>query len=275
MERLFTRAWFSRIWVIQELKNSKCPLFYCGDDCTYVEEVIDCCAGHGRGFPIPYFPPAPIQMTFPRFERLFEACTTPAHKMFLLVTATGLCKATDPRDRIFALVPLIKNLSDELRGIINYNLDVDEVFRRFALFLLDSGGLALLRMVQHPRPGPLPSWVPDWSSDWEASTFDELIPDFFLYHESRRSRYHDFIIKSGGSEPDQLIVKGARQGYIVERGPLFHTGERDSVAARIQAATHIVHTLERILWEDDNNPDWPESIREGTSGICETYINKR
>lgn len=270
VEHLFERAWFSRIWVIQELRNSPLPYFVCGRDVVYAPTLVDCHYGYSRNLPIPIFSPAPIKIYTIPFKRLLGECKTPAQKMYLLATETGLCKSTNPKDRIFALAPLIKNQPAELINLIDYSLDVDEVFRRFALFLLPDTGLALLRMVQHPRSeGLLPSWVPDWARTRERSPYDNLVTQFFEYYGSRQS-YRHFYTKSVNKPMDQLIVRGIRYGYIEELGPLLHTGEGNSMS-KIKAASDLIHTL-GMLRKGIKVPDWPDSIMQGKSSMRKTLL---
>lgn len=268
VERLFERTWFSRIWVIQELRNSRFPKFVCGRDAVYAPAMVECHCGFKRKMPIPVFSPAPIKLFFDSLTEDLEKCKTPAQKMYFLATGTGVSKATNPRDRIFALAPLIENQPEELRNLIDYTLAADEVFRRFALFCIETVGLALLRMVQHPRPGDLPSWVPDWAQTRQLSPYDSQIPDFFKYTESRDA-YKCFSIKSDNK--DQLIVRGRRFGYIEEQGPLLHSGEGDS-ESRIEAASHLVRTLQSIK-NGDRVLGWPDSIMRGESNTRSTLFH--
>ncbi|KAF5979312.1 heterokaryon incompatibility protein [Fusarium coicis] len=73
--------------------------------------------------------------------------------------------ATDPRDRIFALLNLAGD-RDRFNLFPDYSLTVEEVYREAACKILEQGTIDVLMYCQRPRKlVMLPSWVPDWSMD--------------------------------------------------------------------------------------------------------------
>ncbi|KAF5601394.1 heterokaryon incompatibility protein [Fusarium pseudoanthophilum] len=73
--------------------------------------------------------------------------------------------ATDPRDRIFALLNLAGD-RDHFDLFPDYSLTVEEVYREAACKVLEQGTIDVLMYCQRPRKlSMLPSWVPDWSMD--------------------------------------------------------------------------------------------------------------
>jgi hypothetical protein len=71
--------------------------------------------------------------------------------------------ATDPRDKVFALIGLSVDVDPEF---IDYGLNVSEVLNRTTRLLIGDDVLVALNWLSyiggHNR-GDLPSWVPDWS----------------------------------------------------------------------------------------------------------------
>lgn len=115
---------------------------------------------------------------------------------------TSQSKATDPRDKIFALGNLIRLAGIEKHTDIkpNYSLTVHEVYTRTARYLLSgNSSFGFLQSgIGHPRNIPnLPSWVQDWTitnpnsylrqvesnETWayQASGTSELMPCIFTH----------------------------------------------------------------------------------------------
>jgi hypothetical protein len=88
-----------------------------------------------------------------------------------LLVSTRMFKATDPRDKIFALVGLA---SDVDSNFIDYNLSVADVQIRLAKRCMrnpECPGTMLLSYVdQGHHSHELPSWVPDWTSGGPVQT---------------------------------------------------------------------------------------------------------
>jgi hypothetical protein len=79
--------------------------------------------------------------------------------------------ATDPRDKVFALLGMLTDLErSTYLGLIDYSAPVEHVYQKtIEDILYDTGSLRFLSAVQphassHPSSlGELKSWVPDWS----------------------------------------------------------------------------------------------------------------
>ncbi|TVY67680.1 Heterokaryon incompatibility protein 6, OR allele [Fusarium oxysporum f. sp. cubense] len=93
--------------------------------------------------------------------------------LFELVCSTKSCHATDPRDKIFALIGLV---GDKTYGIVpDYHKNESEVFTEFALKVIsETKKLAIQNYSDVEDPNhkeQLPLWAPRWhSKDW---------PDFY------------------------------------------------------------------------------------------------
>jgi hypothetical protein len=77
-------------------------------------------------------------------------------------------KASDPSDHVYGLMGMFQ---PDLSKLVapNYDASVSDVFRDFALSVIDVGGQ--LNIIYHGRKGneleksDMPSWVPDWSQE--------------------------------------------------------------------------------------------------------------
>ncbi len=199
----FRRPWFTRVWVLQEFAHARRALFMCGtqfvESRLFMKAII----------PLSAYQPATLQPVFERpgsnsegieepLLRFHSSLENPFGSLWQLrrrcqtgqdrISKLPLCEvvqemydfqrpqmlATDPRDRIYALLSLSAD-SDHLGIAPDYSDSVttDRLYTKTAHAMLKSGaeGIQLLRMVQFPKEilndqaaaERLPSWVPDFS----------------------------------------------------------------------------------------------------------------
>lgn len=165
IQRLFSRPWFSRVWVIQEARNAKVAQVYCGDE-IFSWECILTLPWHASYFPEssvgrqPYVAVPPS--TYWKREKYAYIGDELSPELLYqhLLRAKG-CLATDPRDKVFALLPLFKNAHDALVEadlLPNYAFDTGKVFLNVARYLIRRVGWALLYAVEDGSVLNLPSW---------------------------------------------------------------------------------------------------------------------
>jgi hypothetical protein len=114
----------------------------------------------------------PIRQYPPRLPSVFElgnstrSDSNGACGLLHLLNAPRHCSTTDPRDKVFALLPIMQSLltNDPGLPLSNHFKSVVQVYTETAEYLLGENGLKVLSCVQGPALVPgLPSWVPDWS----------------------------------------------------------------------------------------------------------------
>jgi prepilin-type processing-associated H-X9-DG protein len=220
--KLVERPWFTRVWVYQEYVVSKRIVFLCGPDTmtfgvfSYGRAVWKHVVAHNLpvgvernhvGFL--------VRAQFPQMQRLdflrqmYENRQETKEKnkpleeeripdLPFLLDLTGNLHATDPRDKLYALLGL-----DEVRDITivpRYYLPVSQVWINFAteyirsrqsLDILGRTGIGLTN-----RDPQLPSWVPDLCSTYNSCSnpFLGRDPTNFLYadgHSAARFRVDD------------------------------------------------------------------------------------
>lgn len=183
--RLLQRAWFTRVWCIQEFILGQRVVFQCGQHRVSLEDfesmfylMVD--ADTSRGFIETFRGQGPrMREEFaeysPRATRLFNC----KRGLFRVVESVlGLLSefrewaSSDPRDLIFAFYGLV-SAQNPLRDALqpDYSLNVAKVYIRVAVQCLqEHRDLDLLPITTQPVHGfvdisrvrYLPCWVPDW-----------------------------------------------------------------------------------------------------------------
>lgn len=186
MHRLFERRWFQRSWVIQEVALADVALVVCGCRIIIWDDVG--CTGQylvASGF----F--RAMQDTYGRQGRPTFASTIQNNRarvkldedrsLTLLLSSMRRFKATDPRDKIYSLLGLLRDKNDsephsEVDNDVirpDYSSSVDTIFRQVTKSLIkDESSLALLSTVEDQGLRVtlnLPSWVPDYAV-WQEVT---------------------------------------------------------------------------------------------------------
>ncbi|KAF5530184.1 heterokaryon incompatibility het-6 [Fusarium napiforme] len=148
-EILSDNPYFSRIWVVQEIASAKQALV------LY----------HRQAMLWSFFHRNLQGLSSKRWMRHFGSPQQidDAHSFLTLLGDTRNCDASDPRDKIFALLGLWKKQVEP-----DYTLSPQAVYTGLASTLVTDEiwevVAQLLDMATHGRSMPgLPSWVPDWS----------------------------------------------------------------------------------------------------------------
>jgi hypothetical protein len=162
LEHLIQRAWFKRVWVLQEVRGKRTVTFMCGSSCAPYQIVRDSLFGYDKlgvfvakgAYPIAVgiIPRGAVVSKQRAEEGLWD-------QLF----RTRNCLATDPRDKVFALKALVGDQSKDVDFLIDYTKSVEEVFTQTALFLLPIVKLDILQATGLPHGRNMASWIPDWS----------------------------------------------------------------------------------------------------------------
>ncbi|KAI1740751.1 heterokaryon incompatibility protein-domain-containing protein [Xylaria scruposa] len=234
---LFRRPWFSRIWVLQEIANAQRATVYCGSKELSWESFRDFVHLNVAMKQIEYIPYA-MQYCARRPPPHWSGVTT---RLLKILIATRSCGATDPRDKVFALIPLLEREQrlfcatnpesppESPRNIpidatillsdisLNYSLSPCNVFINLAVYFLKHIGLDILRQIAGPasRLDSLPSWAPDWSQPPESRYRNieirphDVLRDPDLTWDYKISSFHE------------LRVEAINCGVVTSIGGLF------------------------------------------------------
>ena len=175
---LFCRAWFGRVWCLQEIAVAvEDPVIMCGNNVTTWDRLVSFVYSFS---PPAGKPPSSIDHLSIWYARDTISCyvrTRNALKSNLgswgleaLLRSTKRLKSSLPCDKVFSLLGLISN-----PGLLplkpNYSVSGADVFTMTILRIIASSGILNLLCFGTNSSNEglgcdrLPSWVPDWSLD--------------------------------------------------------------------------------------------------------------
>jgi hypothetical protein len=227
------RPWFQRAWVIQEASVSKNLMISCGRWAIPWEDfIVSTRLAEGLGF-------QPSQRGDGGFVSVGAARSiyheNNYERLLPLLARHRQAQATDPRDKVFALLGLLNDPSSEMQP--DYGLTVKETYRQAAHSILRKDQNLDLLSIPRPLGGSrvqgLPSWIPDWSVE------DLTLPlTFYLWREEENAaqiaRRYDKCVTEGSRESALGV-----HGYIIDQitlvGPI---PKRDKKSDNPNASLH-------------------------------------
>jgi hypothetical protein len=168
---LFRRQYWWRIWVVQEVSCAKDCTAYCGPDSiswSELENVCDVLKEHEDQLQDIYYSRlsyirtlthgGPKSLLVSRYSP--KGSAPPLHELLLSHKSK---KATDPKDKVYALVGI--SSCRESFGEIDYSQSMREVFSHTARHIIaTSKKLEVICVKPHDiNQFDLPTWVPDWT----------------------------------------------------------------------------------------------------------------
>lgn len=180
---LMDNPYFTRIWVVQEVATSTDRLVVCGK-LTVSWRDLSVALGYSRetGVGHPLETPNTVHFWSINTSLLDTATHVDAGLLQLLLRHRTFA-ATDPRDKVYALLGLTTTASYQGRHLhiaadYNTNISAEEVFNSTAQRIIKT--CQNLDIFSVPRAtssalGKLPSWVPDWTAQEQTTSL--LLPD--------------------------------------------------------------------------------------------------
>lgn len=218
LSRLFSLPWWSRMWVLQEayFANPSESIVVCGNETRPWASIIIASSILMDGEVVRRFSPRMPPTVYAGLFRSTAATLIDmrASKMsktlwetLQRISRTRL--ATDPRDKIFALLNLLDR--DEWPFEPDYSVDAVEMYTKVAVhFINKTNSLTILsecaffdgaredlkfrKELRRQHLAGLPSWVPDW-------TLIKLTPPFRVAEQQPRAEPIPFRI-----EQDRILV---------------------------------------------------------------------
>jgi hypothetical protein len=181
IEQLIDRPYFDRTWVLQKTMVAKSVLVKWSQSEMHFETLVAACRNldlsqdqwrWGR-----FNDACQTIAIFGRLRWDFHVLTTDRSSLGLtqLLLQTLGNKATDPRDKIFALFGIANQGCEMTPARPDYSRTVEELYLSVARFLVrDDHTLQVLSAVQRAGANSaLPSWVPDWRIKHPIRLLDE------------------------------------------------------------------------------------------------------
>ncbi|KAF6834102.1 hypothetical protein CMUS01_06284 [Colletotrichum musicola] len=207
---LSNRPYFFRTWVIQEIASARSAWVLCGPRGARWPDFLDTAQKNRTRKSHPWL----RLVAQPRHREMKE--------LYGMLLATSKCKASDPRDKVFALLSLFVGANDA--GVAaDYSLSYAQVFAGTTAFILAHNlkdWHKIFAMVDSSRSSNLPSWAVDWSSPLCQAISKPLHP--ISSHRSRSAGCKARFLRNG-----ELVLRGhllAQLGDCVVTGEATATG---------------------------------------------------
>lgn len=165
-----SRPCFHRTWTFQEILLSPMSIVACGftvRSWDISRQACFLCDVHGwpRNTALELGPIMNIEYCP---QKLDATATDPSRtpRLLYLLHFSMVRKATDPRDKVCALINIMQRYQEETLEI-NYSQNVDEVYTATARFCIEpDGGLEVLSFASGlSARSTFPSWFPDWQHE--------------------------------------------------------------------------------------------------------------
>jgi len=188
IDRLFADSYFQRSWIIQEVAVAEAVYVVCGSQRIYWDVFRMAFEGRSKfGFQLPKADNATeLQSYIPCVRdarvRYRDNDNPRCLDLGIVLTSFSYSKETNPRDRIYAALGLVKPQSICQDIVPDYAKSIEEVFYEAAchiirlrkdLYLWSSKILTPRRAMSK-----LPSWVPEWTMASCEESIEFASPEF-------------------------------------------------------------------------------------------------
>ncbi|OCK73913.1 HET-domain-containing protein, partial [Lepidopterella palustris CBS 459.81] len=208
---LTSRESWRRVWIIQEAtaaKSADATVIWCGPFFEQLDKFISA-ATFLLVYAVWYGRPGMLHDESAEALRTISAIKKRRRDEnvridpYSVLPYTSLMRASDPRDKIYALMPLtIKSAAEVFTP--NYDLPARDLFISVAEYMIyQDQNLNVLGLSGGTRNVDVPTWMPDWTSSGQAKAFrryhlsqtGEHEP---LYQASTETKFHGRIDRVQG-----------------------------------------------------------------------------
>ena len=228
MQSLFSRPWFSRMWIIQEVVLSPDVFVMLGGYEMSWELVLKSVFVY-KEFGLlgvtrlqnvtvlkEFTKSAATVLATIRLKNDFHS-----RSLIKLLNSFRHCYSSDPRDKVYALLGLANDQGAHQMVSIDYSKSIDAVYLECAQFFIRNGnGMEMLTIAGIPQKREdtdlklsLPSWVPDWSGEGPS-----YIGTWQNGYQAASETQIDMELQDGGNG---LNAKGIRIDVIDALAPLL------------------------------------------------------
>jgi hypothetical protein len=273
LECLFRRPWFWRVWVIQEVIANPCVRIMCGTHQSSWDALEACDMGYAQTRVSMKEDPPIMRINSPYQLQEYKL----PDGLWRILLNTRSLTASDPRDRVFALLYLLGSGLDIRDQLVDYSQSSEVIFTRVGKILLSQVGLKLLTAARRGHARDMPSWVPDWSQKHQDSLsspgdyHDQEFIDYEVVVEGAASKTSQFIARclghieprSGSKDPglfelqsvgkhlSALKLKGVRIGTVICQSSVFSFSNFDDAKhsfLELLGFFHSCHSDKDLPW---------------------------
>ncbi|KAL2687874.1 hypothetical protein Neosp_005443 [[Neocosmospora] mangrovei] len=262
--------WWFRAWTVQEILLASQAVVMAG---TFTMDWDRFSAGINYGFTLGIWNPVtlgiiidpiviPYLSTYALWEQRHRPSTaTPEQTLLELLVQCRFRQASDPRDKVYALLGLIDadlNKSYSFAIEADYGLSTNQGYCHAAQqLLLQSGDLDVLGACTPTTNLELPSWVPDWSApSGPRPLMHDARGRLRLTHASRGTKATPRFIEDNRL----LVLEGHEVMKITHSSPVLHRLQRDggefkpikagdTLMARLASLGQLFMLVVAIYWE--------------------------
>ena len=198
---LFSRPWFERLWIRQEIGLATEAVIVCGTRLLcwriFSNAIFRIHVETGR-----------LIRDFGNLGRLFRdrlrliyaICDHRIYLLDSLRTELSHVKCTDPKDRIYAVLALLHHSHREMGIVPKYSLTVAQVYEEVTLRFVEYwNSLAILFQCELQEPcTEFPTWVPDWSTEMLANPISGAPSNASVYLEAVATSKGNGVLSVGG-----------------------------------------------------------------------------
>lgn len=174
LNSILTRAYWQRAWIVQEAtapRPNRQTVVWCGryfiDFVTLIADALQWSSEYASLIDTDTFDPEIFRLLrHIRTSRSLSAVglASPLN-LYAVLAFAQFMEAKDPRDKIFALLPLVQDSTELETFRPDYHVSAESLFIQVAKNAIERDkSLDILAFCGGSRTLELPSWVPDWTS---------------------------------------------------------------------------------------------------------------
>jgi len=265
--RFFSRPWFQRIWIFQEVGLAKVATIMYGHSSMDWDRFTQAVArlertrmSRNRHIWRLTNVVAADMVCRCRMQTLqTQQDNPPAHfQLANVLWQTRHCRMTDPRDRLYGLLGLVKGrMSGESLLEIDYAKPVADVFLGLSVFMIQRGLLyENLCFVTCPIDG-LPSWVTNRMPEWDGSSVDGSGASWLSGGILNFMQLYQFWGVEPPENPPRFstdLRQVTLRGRVIDSFGVWHIGKRFECPAMndVGSIEQLKLVRERLIgWEDE------------------------
>ncbi|KAI1145274.1 HET-domain-containing protein [Nemania diffusa] len=217
--RLLSRPYWTRCWVIQEICVARSPIIVCGARSVALSTILNRLDTLGTSAPAQYAQYLISPLRQMRYREQNKASALANINLIPLLVLSRRSLASDPRDKLYALLPLAKD-GRTLIPTPNYSQTVEQVFFDTARCIIEGHDRTDIILLAHRARGvrDLLSWAPDWANmhsqppPWVLEILHERFPPRVVHN-----KIHGKALQVQGIRYDTIVDLLDYTAYETER----------------------------------------------------------